>query len=135
MTETSPASASAPVSGAASAAEAPSAPVSVRFFAAAAEAAGTEQLRLPVPAGGVAVVDLLAELPRLVRAQQPTADATEDSHDTTEDRHDDAGVMSASLEQVCARSSFLVNGVRAQPETARLHPGDQLDVLPPFAGG
>ncbi|MCH8564663.1 MoaD/ThiS family protein [Nesterenkonia sp. LB17] len=97
------------------------APISVRFFAAAAEAAGVEELRLPVPAEGVAVVDLLTELPRLVREQLST---------TTND-----GAAVSGLERVCARSSFLVNGVRARSETARLHPGDQLDVLPPFAGG
>lgn len=120
MTETSPASASpTPTS---------TAPISVRFFAGAAEAAGAEELSLPVPAEGIAVVDLLAELPRLVRKQQSTAESPDDNHD-------DAGAAAPSLERVCARSSFLVNGVRAQPETARVHPGDQLDVLPPFAGG
>ncbi|GAA1158257.1 MoaD/ThiS family protein [Nesterenkonia sandarakina] len=130
MTETSPPPSHAPIpadSPAGSPATSPAASptsISVRFFAAAAEAAGAEQLQLEVPAQGVGVVDLLADLPRLVRQQRPLP-----QHPA----HDDAA--SPSLERVCARSSFLVNGVRARPETTRVHPGDQLDVLPPFAGG
>lgn len=108
--------------------EIPGAPITVRFFAAAAEAAGAEELRLPVPAEGVAVVDFLTELPRMVRERGSAADGSAGGPDD-----DDAS--SPSLERVCARSSFLVNGVRARAEGARLHPGDQLDVLPPFAGG
>ena len=134
MTETSPVSASgapstpAPSTPASSEPD-PAAPaaVRVRFFAAAAEAAGVEELRLLVPTKGIAVGNLLADLPRLVREQQSTAPAGEDQ--------DDAGAASPSLERVCARSSFLANGIRAQPETVRLDPGDQLDVLAPFAGG
>ena len=117
--------------------------IHVRFFAAAAEAAGAEELRLQVPAEGVAVVDLLADLPRLVRAQQSSATSPAESPAGTSDGTpagnsddtDDDGASAPSLERVCARSSFLVNGVRARVETARIHPGDQLDVLPPFAGG
>ncbi|MCH8570284.1 MoaD/ThiS family protein [Nesterenkonia sp. AY15] len=110
--------------------------MSVRFFAAAAEAAGVEELRLPVPAEGVAVVDLLTELPRLVREQlSTTAGGDDPAGDHDHDRNTNDGAAVPGLERVCARSSFLVNGVRARSETARLHPGDQLDVLPPFAGG
>ncbi|WP_255727126.1 MULTISPECIES: MoaD/ThiS family protein [unclassified Nesterenkonia] len=142
MTETSPATASpapdtsaAPVpTSAPSAAPMTGAPISVRFFAAAAEAAGVEELRLPVPAEGVAVVDLLTELPRLVREQLSTT-AGGDDPAGDHDRNTNDGAAVPGLERVCARSSFLVNGVRARSETARLHPGDQLDVLPPFAGG
>lgn len=147
MTETSPAKTVPPSGSAASssaarsssatisAATASPAMVSVRFFAAAAEAAGAEELRLPVPTEGVAVVDLLAELPRLVRQQQEVTTTSSSSTTTSpRDRHDD-DAAAPSLERVCARSSFLVNGVRADAQTAQMHPGDQLDVLPPFAGG
>ncbi|MGJ9374285.1 MoaD/ThiS family protein [Nesterenkonia sp. CF4.4] len=106
--------------------------ISVRFFAAAAEAAGAEELRLPVPADGVAVVDLLADLPRLVQDHRSAADSTAGSSAGSPQAD---GASAPSLDRVCARSSFLVNGVRARAESARLHPGDQLDVLPPFAGG
>lgn len=125
MTETSPAPSHAPIP-ADSPASNPSS-ITVRFFAAAAEAAGAEQLQLEVPTQGVGVVDLLADLPRLVRLVQQQHPSPERS------ARDDAA--SPSLERVCARSSFLINGVRARAETSRVHPGDQLDVLPPFAGG
>ncbi|MCU1482420.1 MAG: Molybdenum cofactor biosynthesis protein MoaD [Subtercola sp.] len=36
---------------------------------------------------------------------------------------------------VFARSSFLVNGVTTTHRSHPLHDGDELDVLPPFAGG
>ncbi|MBO0595004.1 MoaD/ThiS family protein [Nesterenkonia sp. E16_7] len=100
------------------------APIHVRFFAAAAEAAGAQELRLPVPAEGIAVLELLADLPRMVREQGASTDAGAGSDATA-----------PSLEKVCARSSVLINGVRARTETSRVRPGDQLDVLPPFAGG
>lgn len=105
--------------------------ISIRFFAAAAEAAGAEELHLPAAAEGIAVVDLLADLPRLARAQQSATPSTTDSRGGNHQ----GGAAAPSLERVCARSSFLVNGVRADAQTARLRPGDQLDVLPPFAGG
>ena len=38
------------------------------------------------------------------------------------------------LTRVCAVASFLVDGQQAGPGT-RLHPGAEVDVLPPFAGG
>ncbi|GAA1000152.1 hypothetical protein [Subtercola frigoramans] len=36
---------------------------------------------------------------------------------------------------VFARSTFLLNGVTTTDRAALVHPGDTLDVLPPFAGG
>ncbi|QWT22834.1 MoaD/ThiS family protein [Subtercola sp. PAMC28395] len=36
---------------------------------------------------------------------------------------------------VFARSTFLLNGVTTTDREALVHPGDTLDVLPPFAGG
>lgn len=120
MTETSAAPTHAPT-------PAPTpAQINVRFFAAAAEAAGAQELRLPVPTEGIVVVELLAELPRMVREQGPSA-----GNDAGSGADSDA----PSLERVCARSSVLINGVRARTETSRVRPGDQLDVLPPFAGG
>lgn len=38
------------------------------------------------------------------------------------------------LRRVLARCAFLVDGVRAGPDT-RLHDGATVEVLPPFAGG
>lgn len=112
-------------------------PVTVRFYAAAAEAAGAEQLHLPLPADGIAVVDFLADLPQAVEQQQGFSSdddaASAPSADGSQSGRGQSGAP--SLQRVCARSSFLVNGVRARAETARLQPGDQLDVLPPFAGG
>ncbi|GAA1149734.1 MoaD/ThiS family protein [Nesterenkonia lutea] len=109
--------------------------VTVRFFAAAAEAAGADQLQVrlpaPLPTGGVAVVDLLAELPRLVGDQQSAHSPDDDAASASDSTRSGA----LSLERVCARSSFLINGVRTRAQSARLQPGDQLDVLPPFAGG
>ncbi|GAA3299982.1 MoaD/ThiS family protein [Glutamicibacter nicotianae] len=41
---------------------------------------------------------------------------------------------SAALGAALARCSFLVNGVSEQEHARALHPCDELDVLPPFAG-
>lgn len=90
--------------------------VTVRFYAGAAEAAGTEEVRLPL-AGSRSLDSFLTELPALLASPEDGADSA------------------SSLERVCSRSSFLVNGVRAARDSATLSPGDQLDVLPPFAGG
>lgn len=90
--------------------------VTVRFYAGAAEAAGTEEVRLPL-AGSRSLDSFLTELPALLASPEEGAGAA------------------SSLERVCSRSSFLVNGVLTARETGTLSPGDQLDVLPPFAGG
>jgi sulfur-carrier protein len=42
--------------------------------------------------------------------------------------------VSPELAKVCAVSSFLVDGARADEDT-ELHDGAVVDVLPPFAGG
>lgn len=83
--------------------------LTVRLFAAAAEAAGAEELRLEL--------DGTSTLAAVV------------------DRLPGAADDDAQLARVLARCSFLVNGVRASAETTQLNPGDQVDVLPPFAGG
>lgn len=82
--------------------------VTVRFYAGAAEAAGAEERQLPLNEDQ-GLDEFLTRLPELIEAP--------------------------SLERVCSRSSFLVNGVRTKRESGVLSPGDQLDVLPPFAGG
>lgn len=82
--------------------------ITVRFYAGAAEAAGTEERQLAL-SEDQGLDEFLARLPELIEAP--------------------------SLERVCSRSSFLVNGVRTKRESGTLSPGDQLDVLPPFAGG
>ncbi|GAB3188110.1 MoaD/ThiS family protein [Nesterenkonia suensis] len=85
--------------------------LTVRLFAAAAEAAGAEEVPLPL-AGTTSLAEVLRDLP--VSAHGGDAE---------------------QLAHVLGRCSFLVNGVRAAKETTRVAPGDQLDVLPPFAGG
>lgn len=97
----------------------PSSTVMVRFYAGAAEAAGTEGLQLPL-AEAQSLGEFLAELPSLV----PVATGT-----------GRPASSAPSLERVCSRSSFLINGVRAKRNSGSLSPGDQLDILPPFAGG
>nr|WP_155841588.1 MoaD/ThiS family protein [Agromyces luteolus] len=80
--------------------------VLVRYFAAAAEAAGVEEERLEL-AGDAATVGALRDL--LV------------------DRY------GAPMARVVANGSFLVDGVVRRDPAARI--GAQVDVLPPFAGG
>ncbi|MFS0897284.1 MoaD/ThiS family protein [Mycolicibacterium litorale] len=80
--------------------------VTVRFFAAARAAAGTETETLVVAAGTTvqALVDELAS-------------------------------RSAGLERVLARCSYLCDGVAVRDTGAALLNAQTLDVLPPFAGG
>lgn len=84
--------------------------IDVRYFAAAAAGVGrTEERREydgPVTIGGV-----LADVERSAA------------------RADDR------LGTVLGRCSFIVNGMTTRDREHRLADGDQLDVLPPFAGG
>jgi len=80
-------------------------PVLVRYFAAAAEAAGAPEETLAVPAG--------ADLAWL-RAHLVT-------------------VHGEAMERAIRNGSFLVDGVAARDEAAGI--GERVDVLPPFAGG
>lgn len=89
--------------------------VTVRFYAAAADAAGTKKISLALEADPVRLDDFLEMLPETV----PQAD-------------DDAA---PSLTRVCDYSSFLINAVQAKPNTSLVAPGDTVDILPPFAGG
>jgi sulfur-carrier protein len=85
--------------------------VSVRYFAAAAEAAGTTSERLdvvPGSAGGTVTADAL-------RAAMVAAHG-------------------ADLERVLTRCSLLADGVRVTADDP-VPAGATVDVLPPFAGG
>lgn len=89
--------------------------VTVRFYAAAADAAGTKEITLEIDTNPMRLDDLLDALPRALP--------------------ETAGDGAPSLSGVCGYSSFLVNAVQAKPGKAVLTPGDTLDILPPFAGG
>ncbi|HEY0640817.1 MAG TPA: MoaD/ThiS family protein [Pseudonocardiaceae bacterium] len=81
--------------------------LTVRYFAGARAAAGTEAEVLSVPAGAT-VDDVLAELGR---------------------RH------GPGLEKVLAACSFLLDEVAVRARDHTLPARSTLDVLPPFAGG
>lgn len=82
--------------------------VRVRYFAAAAEAAGTTAEEVSLPAGAAAA-DLVAEL---------------------------AAAHAPGLERVLSISSLLIDGVVRADRTLPLGDGLlEVDVLPPFAGG
>ncbi|MBS9532337.1 MoaD/ThiS family protein [Mycobacterium sp. M1] len=80
--------------------------VTVRYFAAACAAAGTDSAALTLPAGAT-VADLTAEL----AAGNPR------------------------LAAVLPRCSYLCDGVAVRDRSTVLHHGETVDVLPPFAGG
>jgi molybdopterin synthase sulfur carrier subunit len=81
--------------------------VTVRYFAAARAAAGTEAEPVALSAGGT-VEDLLSAV---------------------RERH------GAELARVLERCSYLLDEVAVRDRTAPLPDGATLDVLPPFAGG
>lgn len=81
--------------------------VTVRYFAAARAAAGTESETLDVP-GGASVDDLLA---------------------VARERHDPA------FARVLERCSYLLDEVAVRDRSTPVPAGATLDVLPPFAGG
>jgi sulfur-carrier protein len=80
--------------------------VTVRFFAAAQEAAGAESETLTLPPGAT-----VAELV------------------------DGLAARGDRLAAVLSRCSYLCDGIAVRDETKTLRPGDTIDVLPPFAGG
>ncbi|KDE99084.1 hypothetical protein Y900_009010 [Mycolicibacterium aromaticivorans JS19b1 = JCM 16368] len=80
--------------------------VTVRFFAAARAAAGTESDLLTVPPGAT-VADLVDEL----------------------------ACRNAELARVLQRCSYLRDGIAVRNKATALQSGQTLDVLPPFAGG
>ena len=81
--------------------------VLVRYFAAAAEAAGVEEERIALTGPDTATVGALRDL--LVTRYGP------------------------AMGRVVANGSFLVDGIVRRDPTAPI--GAQVDVLPPFAGG
>lgn len=80
--------------------------VTVRYFAAARAAAGSDSEQLSVRSG--------ATVGELV---------------------DGLGGRSQEFARVLARCSFLCDGVAVRDQAQQLRAGNTLDVLPPFAGG
>ena len=80
--------------------------VTVRFFAAARAAAGTETDLVSVHQGAT-VADVVSEL----------------------------RCRSDELGRVLLRCSFLCDGIAVRDQATELRSGQTLDVLPPFAGG
>ncbi len=80
--------------------------VTVRYFAAARAAAGSDSEQLSLPSGAT-----VAELV------------------------DGLGGRNHELARVLARCSFLCDGVAVRDPAQPLRAGNTIDVLPPFAGG
>ncbi|HTX98009.1 MAG TPA: MoaD/ThiS family protein [Mycobacterium sp.] len=80
--------------------------VTVRYFAAARAAAGAESETVMLRPG-TTVAQLVERL----------------------------AVRGSRLATVLSRCSYLCDGIAVRDETAALHPGNTIDVLPPFAGG
>jgi sulfur-carrier protein len=80
--------------------------ITVRYFAAARAAAGSESEELAVPAG--------ATVGELV---------------------DTLGGRSQELSRVLSRCSYLCDGMAVRDKAQPLRAGNTIDVLPPFAGG
>jgi sulfur-carrier protein len=80
--------------------------ITVRYFAAARAAAGSDSERVTVPSG--------ATVGELV---------------------DGLGGRSQQLARVLVRCSFLCDGVAVRDQAQPLQAGNTIDVLPPFAGG
>ncbi|ORB72616.1 molybdopterin synthase sulfur carrier subunit [Mycobacterium scrofulaceum] len=80
--------------------------VTVRYFAAARAAAGTESETL-VLRPGTTVAELVERL----------------------------AIRGSRLATVLTRCSYLCDGIAVRDETASLRGGNTIDVLPPFAGG
>lgn len=89
----------------------PTLAVRVRYFAGARAAAGTpeETLHLAVPDSGSATVDDVLTAAMSARGDQ--------------------------LARVIAASSFLLDGTAVRDRGTAVADGQELDVLPPFAGG
>lgn len=87
-------------------ADSPELQVSVRFFAAAQAAAGTDESRVTLQPGAT-VACVVSEL----------------------------SCRSDELARVLQRCSYLCDGVAVRDPEMKLHSGQTIDVLPPFAGG
>lgn len=97
--------------------------VRVRLYAAAAEAAGSYELRIETAEDRLPLSELINTLTEQ-RALGVKAGAAAAGQSTA-----------LSLQHVCAQSSFLINGTRADKDSAEVTTNDIVDVLPPFAGG
>jgi sulfur-carrier protein len=87
-------------------AEVPGQTVTVRYFAAARAAAGSDSEQLSVHSGA-----------------------------TVSELVDRLGDRSQELARVLSRCSYLCDGVAVRDQAQPLHAGNTIDVLPPFAGG
>ncbi|QOR47663.1 MoaD/ThiS family protein [Trueperella pecoris] len=94
--------------------------ISLRFFAAAADAAGTDTATFDLPAGST-LDDLVA---LIVSSHAGVAEAEAGTTPSSGER----------LAHVLGLCSFLVNGKHAE-RSAVVPEGAAVDVLPPFAGG
>lgn len=107
--------------------------ISLRFFAAAADAAGVDTATFDLPAGST-LDDLVA---LIVSSRAAVAEG-----ETTPSAPGAAGVVvpgvpgerGERLAHVLGLCSFLVNGKHAE-RSAVVPEGAAVDVLPPFAGG
>lgn len=81
-------------------------PVTVRFFAAARDAAGADTAVMRFPTGST-IADVIAEL----------------------------CCRSAALASVLQKCSYLCDGVAVRDRAITVQANQTLDVLPPFAGG
>nr|WP_309111949.1 MoaD/ThiS family protein [Saccharothrix sp.] len=81
--------------------------LTVRYFAGARAAAGTQDENLTLPPGATVATALTA----------------------IEAKHGE------NLTRVLKACSFLLDGVAVRDHATHIPPGAQLDVLPPFAGG
>jgi len=84
--------------------------VTIRYFAGARHAAGTEEEQWPI-AEALALAQLVIQLGDAQQAQRP------------------------ELASVLARCSFLVNETAVTDKNQLVVDGDTVDALPPFAGG
>lgn len=104
----------------------------IRYFAAAAQAAGITEERLDIhelPGAPGMTATASTTLGTVLEHLTARAPATAPVSDGPLLRR------TSSLGTVLTRCSFLVNGVSEQDRARALRPGDELDVLPPFAGG
>lgn len=92
--------------------------IRLRLFASASAAVGLDEIRLDAAAAPTVRAALAAIVPSSSAA--PTAS--------------DAPAA-ADARRVLARCSFLVNGIATTDRDTRLGPDDEVDVMPPFAGG
>lgn len=107
----------------------------VRFFAAAAAAAGTSEVEVPLSALADDGGTLGALLEHLVSAHGAGRPGATQPGATGQGAGTGTLATAPSLQRVIARSSFLLNEVNARDMDHPLQDNDVVDILPPFAGG